>query len=79
MGPIRCPETSVNNYRTTPRNIPEDHRFYQYRGCSLKSTPNILSGLDTFVEIGNFPLIWDCFHGLQEDIIGGDVVLSCNM
>ena len=23
MGPIRCPETSVNNYETTPRNIPE--------------------------------------------------------
>jgi hypothetical protein len=24
MGPIRCPETSVNNYHTTPRNIPEE-------------------------------------------------------
>jgi fatty-acid desaturase len=23
MGPIRCPETSVNNYHTMPRNIPE--------------------------------------------------------
>jgi hypothetical protein len=27
MGPIRCPETSVNNYHTTPCNYPEDHRF----------------------------------------------------
>jgi uracil phosphoribosyltransferase len=26
MGPIRCPETSVNNYHMTPRNIPEEHR-----------------------------------------------------
>jgi hypothetical protein len=26
MGPIRCPETSVNNYHTTQRNIPEEHR-----------------------------------------------------
>jgi hypothetical protein len=24
MGPIRCPETSANNYHTTPRNIPEE-------------------------------------------------------
>ena len=24
MGPLRCPETSVNNYHTTPRNIPEE-------------------------------------------------------
>jgi hypothetical protein len=27
MGPIRCPETSVNNYHTTPCNNPEDHTF----------------------------------------------------
>jgi hypothetical protein len=37
MGPIRCPETSVNNYHTTPCNYPEDHRFHQHRGGSLKS------------------------------------------
>jgi hypothetical protein len=23
----RCPETSVNNYHTTPRNTPEDRNF----------------------------------------------------
>jgi hypothetical protein len=28
MGPIRCPETSVNNYHTTQRNIPEDCGFH---------------------------------------------------
>jgi hypothetical protein len=27
MGPIRCPETSVNNYHTMPCNYPEDRRF----------------------------------------------------
>ena len=37
MGPIRCPETSVNNYHTTPCNTPEDRRFHQHRGGSLKS------------------------------------------
>jgi hypothetical protein len=28
MGPIRCPETSVNNYHMTPCNNPEDHRSH---------------------------------------------------
>jgi hypothetical protein len=28
MGPIRCSETSVNNYHTTPCNNPEDHIFH---------------------------------------------------
>jgi hypothetical protein len=31
MGPTR-PETSVNNYHTTPYNYPEDHRLHQHRG-----------------------------------------------
>jgi hypothetical protein len=34
---IHCPETSINNYHTTPRNTPEDRRFRQHRGGSLKS------------------------------------------
>jgi hypothetical protein len=39
MGPTRCPETSVNNYHTTPCNHPKDHRlllliyFYLYFYC----------------------------------------------
>jgi hypothetical protein len=37
MGPIRCPETSVNNYHATPRNIPEERGSHQRRGGSLKS------------------------------------------
>jgi hypothetical protein len=31
MEPIRCPETSVNNYHTTPCNNPEDHRDFNIR------------------------------------------------
>jgi hypothetical protein len=27
-GPIRCPETSANNYQSTLRNIPEELRFH---------------------------------------------------
>jgi hypothetical protein len=37
MGPTRCPETSVNNYHTTPCNHPKDHRLHQHSGGSLKS------------------------------------------
>jgi hypothetical protein len=38
MGPTRFPETSVNNYHTTPRNnIPEERRSHQHGGGSLKS------------------------------------------
>jgi hypothetical protein len=37
MGSIHCPETSVNNYHTTPRNFPEERRFHQHRGGSLES------------------------------------------
>jgi hypothetical protein len=37
MGLIRCPETLVNNYHTTPCNNPEDHGFHQHHGGSLKS------------------------------------------
>jgi hypothetical protein len=40
MGPTRCPETSVNNYLTTPCNHPKDHRL-QHRGASLKSILDI--------------------------------------
>ena len=35
MGPIRCPETSVNNYHTTPHNTPEDRRFMK-EVCQIK-------------------------------------------
>jgi uncharacterized protein YodC (DUF2158 family) len=37
MGPIGCPETSVNNYQSTLRNIPEERRSNLYRCGSLKS------------------------------------------
>jgi hypothetical protein len=37
MGPTHCPETSVNNYHTTLCNTPEERRYHQHRGGSLKS------------------------------------------
>jgi len=37
IGPIVCPETSVNIYHYTLRNSPEECRFYLLRGGSLKS------------------------------------------
>jgi hypothetical protein len=37
MGPIHCPETSVNNYHMTLRNIPEERESHQHCDESLKS------------------------------------------
>jgi hypothetical protein len=37
MGLICCPETSVNNYHTTPCNTPEDCRFYLSVSSSLSA------------------------------------------
>jgi hypothetical protein len=37
MGQIGCPETSVNNYQSTPHNIPEELRSHLDCGGSLKS------------------------------------------
>ena len=37
MGPIVCPETSVQNYHSTPRIIPEERRYLLHRSGSLKS------------------------------------------
>jgi hypothetical protein len=37
MGPIGGPETSVQNYRSTLRNIPEERRYHLHRGGNLKS------------------------------------------
>jgi hypothetical protein len=37
MGPIRWPETSVKDYHSTLRNIPEERISHQHHGGSLKS------------------------------------------
>ena len=37
MGPIGCPETSLNNYHYSLRNCPEERSFRLLRGESLKS------------------------------------------
>jgi hypothetical protein len=37
MGPIGCPETSVQNCHSTLRNIPKEGRPHLHRGGSLKS------------------------------------------
>jgi len=34
---IGCPETSVNNYQSTRRNIQEERRSHLFRGGSLQS------------------------------------------
>jgi hypothetical protein len=47
MGPIRRPETSVNNYHMTPRNIPEERRYdikvlgINCHSCEFKSDAEV--------------------------------------
>jgi hypothetical protein len=35
IGPINCPETSLFDYQSKPRNNPEERRFYLHSGESL--------------------------------------------
>jgi hypothetical protein len=37
MGPILCPETSLKDYHSTLRDIPEERRYHEHRGGSLTS------------------------------------------
>jgi hypothetical protein len=37
MEPIHCPETSVHDYHSTLRDIPEQRRSHQHRGGNMKS------------------------------------------
>jgi hypothetical protein len=37
MGPLGCPETSVQNYHSALRNTPEERRYHVHRGGSVKS------------------------------------------
>jgi hypothetical protein len=37
------PITSINNYHVMPRNTPEDHRFHQHRGRTLKSRKSMVN------------------------------------
>jgi hypothetical protein len=54
MGPIRRSETSINNYHTTPHDIPEERKSHQQRGGSLRSRLKVL--LSTVQTVKTFPL-----------------------
>jgi hypothetical protein len=46
MGPIGCPETSVSNYKSTLRNIPEKGLSHFYSKGSLKSSIIVAANLN---------------------------------
>jgi hypothetical protein len=60
MGPTRCPESSVNNYHTTTRNIPEERKSQKiislwisigiYKYCLLWHNSMVI-GNDAWEEI----------------------------
>jgi hypothetical protein len=77
MGLIRDPETSVNNYHTTPRNIQEERRYHQHRGGSLKSRPYTLlvgfflkvyrqSLLESMRKLDPWLKHWDVGHRIED-------------
>jgi hypothetical protein len=68
MGPIRCAETSVNNYRTTPRNIPEERRsrsndIFRPEVCLWWEMFNVFSAPSDIFQASclTFKLGYSCF------------------
>ena len=79
MGPIRCPETSVNSYHTTPRNTPKDLRFH-HRGGSLKSM--LFFSLRGFLFVFlkkwcKWPFFQPCFLLLSAEFVWFSIVKFC--
>jgi hypothetical protein len=54
MGPISCPETSVQNYHSKLRNIPKERRSHLRRGGSLKSRRFIIICYTKFIEPNHY-------------------------
>jgi hypothetical protein len=51
LGPIGCRETSVQNYHSTLRNIPEERRSHQHRGGSLKFLSDMFAVLYCYLQL----------------------------
>ena len=63
MVPMRCPETSVNNYHLMPRNIPEEGRSqYSVYFPKLKLNPYYLSLSGLRCIFGVFLSLFVLFH-----------------
>jgi hypothetical protein len=63
MGPICCPETSVSNYHTTPRNTPEQRRSH------LK-----FSGTSCTVKMADC-----CVLSVAVQLLGGSAACACTV
>jgi hypothetical protein len=50
LGLTACPETSVENYHSTLRHIPEERRSHLHRGGSLKWRETLFVYCDNFTE-----------------------------
>ena len=57
MGPISCPETSVDNYQHTLRTIPEERKPQLHSGGGLKTRKN-LHGLTNFCKTCHCQISW---------------------
>ena len=62
MLPKRCPETSVNNYHKTPRNIPEELRYQRL---------NVVLTFNYYIIINSFgPKIWPLQPSISNTVTG---------
>jgi hypothetical protein len=72
MGTIRCPETSVKDYYSTLRNIPEERKSNQYRDGSLKSLITITMYLsDCFSLTVLMDLLGSIFSITSNSLLAG--------
>jgi len=62
MGPLGCPETSVNNYQPKLLNIPEERKPQLQCGESLKS-PTLLRGHHVHLKLD---LLLPSYEGAEE-------------
>jgi hypothetical protein len=56
MGPVGCPETSLQNYHLTLCNNPEERKSHLHRGGSLKSRRVMMCSVLCYMYTTGFPL-----------------------
>jgi hypothetical protein len=53
-GPTGCPETSLNNYQSTPRNVPEERRSHTHHHSPLRGAPFLPGYHRCHCDLGTF-------------------------
>ena len=80
MGSIGCPETSVTDYQSALRNIPEERRYHEpTRIFSILQTSDLASFLTAALSQGTSILLHTCgFWGSLSGVIEETGLLGCD-